>query len=232
MRLPPLTASRAPRGHRHAVALALLAGSGAPLWSTGAAAQDAISADAEFTVADLKVEGLQRIAEGTVFNYLPVAIGDRLTRAKTDEALRALYATGFFRNVELRREGDALVVVVQERPSIESFTIDGNEDGVGNNQNMIAMSDLAKKKIAGGKTLANNYIDQVNDVGNLAQQAKITQQALTVVKDQAVQSRDKISGVNLDDEAAELIRFQQAYQASAKALQVSSQLFDAILQVR
>jgi len=55
---------------------------------------------------------------------------------------------------------------------------------------------------------------------------------LTVVKDQAVQSRDKISGVNLDDEAAELIRFQQAYQASAKALQVSSQLFDAILQVR
>ncbi len=114
----------------------------------------------------------------------------------------------------------------------DSFTIDGNKDGVGNNQNMIALSDLAKKKIAGGKTLANNYIDQVNDVGNLAQQAKITQQALTVVKDQAVQSRDKISGVNLDDEAAELIRFQQAYQASAKALQVSSQLFDAILQVR
>ena len=59
MRLPPLTASRASRGLRHAVALALLAGSGAPLWSTGAAAQDAISADAEFTVADLKVEGLQ-----------------------------------------------------------------------------------------------------------------------------------------------------------------------------
>jgi flagellar hook-associated protein FlgK len=114
----------------------------------------------------------------------------------------------------------------------DSFTLDGNKDGVGNNQNMIAMSDLAKKKIAGGKTLANNYIDQVNDVGNLAQQAKITQQALTVVKDQAVQSRDKISGVNLDDEAAELIRFQQAYQASAKALQVSSQLFDSILQVR
>ncbi|NBX53720.1 MAG: flagellar hook-associated protein FlgK [Betaproteobacteria bacterium] len=114
----------------------------------------------------------------------------------------------------------------------DSFNIDGNEDGVGNNQNMIAMSDLSKRKIASGKTLANNYIDQVNDVGNLAQQAKITQQALTVVKDQAVQSRDKISGVNLDDEAAELIRFQQAYQASAKSLQVSSQLFDAILQVR
>ncbi len=157
MRLPPLTASRAPRGLRHAVALALLAGSGAPLWSTGAAAQDAISADAEFTVADLKVEGLQRIAEGTVFNYLPVAIGDRLTRVKTDEALRALYATGFFRNVELRREGDALVVVVQERPSIESFTIDGNKD--------IKTEDLQKSLrnvgLATGKTFDRSVLEDV-----------------------------------------------------------------------
>ncbi len=157
MRLPPLTASRAPRGLRHAVALALLAGSGAPLWSSGAAAQDAIAADAEFTVADLKVEGLQRIAEGTVFNYLPVAIGDRLTRAKTEEALRALYATGFFRNVELRREGDALVVVVQERPSIESFTIDGNKD--------IKTEDLQKSLrnvgLATGKTFDRSVLEDV-----------------------------------------------------------------------
>ena len=82
MLLSPLTAGRAMRGLRHAVALALLAGAGATAWSTGAAAQDAIAAEAEFTVSDLKVEGLQRIAEGTVFNYLPVAIGDRLNRAR------------------------------------------------------------------------------------------------------------------------------------------------------
>ena len=53
-----------------------------------------------------------------------------------------------------------------------------------------------------------------------------------MVNEQAIQSRDSASGVNLDDEAAELIRFQQAYQASAKAMQISSQLFDAIIQVR
>jgi flagellar hook-associated protein 1 FlgK len=69
-------------------------------------------------------------------------------------------------------------------------------------------------------------------VGNAAQQAKITQQALTVVNDQAKQSRDKVSGVNLDDEAADLIRFQQAYQAAAKSLQISGQLFDSIVQIR
>jgi flagellar hook-associated protein FlgK len=114
----------------------------------------------------------------------------------------------------------------------DTFLIDGNKDGIGNNENMLALADLSKKPIIEGKTLSNTYIDQVNDIGNLAQQAKITQQALTVVNDQAIQSRDKASGVNLDDEAAELIRFQQAYQASAKAMQISSQLFDSIVQLR
>ena len=130
-------------------------------------------------------------------------------------------------------EYHGLSIKLNFSPNIgDSFLIDGNLDGIGNNENMLLMTDLAKKPIIEGKTLSNTYIDQVNDIGNLAQQAKITQQALTVVNEQAIQSRDSASGVNLDDEAAELIRFQQAYQASAKAMQVSSQLFDSILQVR
>ncbi|MEI6718614.1 MAG: flagellar basal body rod C-terminal domain-containing protein, partial [Betaproteobacteria bacterium] len=114
----------------------------------------------------------------------------------------------------------------------DSFQVDGNHDGLGNNINMLDMVDLAKKPVISGKTLANTYIDQINNVGNLAQQATITQQALTVVNDQAVAARDKVSGVNLDEEAASLIRYQQAYQASAKALQISGTLFDAIVQIR
>jgi flagellar hook-associated protein FlgK len=114
----------------------------------------------------------------------------------------------------------------------DSFQVDGNHDGLGNNANMLQMVDLAKKPVIDGKTLANTYIDQINNVGNLAQQATITQQALTVVHDQAVAKRDKVSGVNLDEEAAALIRYQQAYQASAKALQISGQLFDSIVQIR
>lgn len=112
------------------------------------------------------------------------------------------------------------------------FAVDGNFDGLGNNENMLVMADLAKKEVVGNKTFSDAYIDQVNTVGNAAQQAKITQQALTVVNDQAKQARDKVSGVNLDDEAADLIRFQQAYQAAAKSLQVSGQLFDSIVQIR
>ena len=128
---------------------------------------------------------------------------------------------------------EGLAIKFSRAPDVgDVFQVDGNHDGIGNNENMLIMADLAQKKVIGNKTLAESYIDQVNDVGNAAQQAKITQQALTVVNDQAKSARDKVSGVNLDDEAAYLIRFQQAYQAAAKALQVSGQLFDAIVQVR
>lgn len=111
----------------------------------------------EFTVGDIRIEGLQRISEGTVFNYLPVNIGDRLDQRRIEESLRALYATGFFRDVELRREGGTLLVVVQERPSIESFTIEGNKD--------IKTEDLEKSLrnvgLARGKTFNQSTLDEV-----------------------------------------------------------------------
>lgn len=126
-----------------------------------------------------------------------------------------------------------LAIQFSRAPNVgDVFAVDGNHDGLGNNENMLVMADLSKKGVIGNKSFSDSYIDQVNTVGNAAQQAKITQQALTVVNDQAKQSRDKVSGVNLDDEAADLIRFQQAYQAAAKSLQISGQLFDSIVQIR
>jgi flagellar hook-associated protein FlgK len=113
------------------------------------------------------------------------------------------------------------------------FTIDGNKDGTGNNENMLQLVDLeAEPVMGGGKTFASAYIDNVNDLGNIARQATIAQSALKVVYDQAVTARDQVSGVSLDEEAADLVRYQQAYQAAAKILQVASQLFDSVLQVR
>ena len=130
-------------------------------------------------------------------------------------------------------EFNGLQIKLSHSPAVgDSYTVDGNFDGLGNNVNMLDMVDLNKKPTANGKTIANTYIDQINNVGNLAQQAIITQEALTVVHEQAIEARDKVSGVNLDDEAAALIRYQQAYQACAKALQVSGELFDSIVQIR
>ena len=113
------------------------------------------------------------------------------------------------------------------------FVIDGNKDGTGNNENMLQLIDLESEPVmGGGKTFSASYIDNVNDMGNIARQATISQSALQVVYDQALSARDQVSGVSLDEEAADLVRYQQAYQAAAKILQVASQLFDSVLQVR
>ena len=80
-----------------------------------------------FKVANIRVEGLVRITEGTLFNYLPIQPGEVVDEAKLASALRAVYKAGFFRDVEFRRDGDDLVILVDERPAVESFTIAGKE---------------------------------------------------------------------------------------------------------
>ena len=116
----------------------------------------------------------------------------------------------------------------------DQFLIDSNRDGTASNENMLRIIDLEKNRdvLAGGKTIGEAYNDLVSGVGNVSSQAQIAQQALTVVNQQAIETRDKASGVNLDSEAADLIRFQQAYQAAAKTIQIASQLFDSIIQIR
>ncbi|MBL8246143.1 MAG: outer membrane protein assembly factor BamA [Rhodanobacteraceae bacterium] len=87
----------------------------------------ALAAD-DFVISDIRVDGLERISAGTVYTYLPVQKGDRLDRGRAAEALRALYKTGFFKDVRLDRQGDILVVTVVERPAISTITLVGNKD--------------------------------------------------------------------------------------------------------
>ncbi len=115
----------------------------------------------------------------------------------------------------------------------DRFIIDGNYDGSGDNQNLLDLVALQTRGVVGGsngRTISQAYEEQLGKIGNFASQAKIAKEALQVVNEQAIEARDKVSGVSLDTEAADLIRFQQAYQASAKAMQVASELFDSILQ--
>ena len=81
-----------------------------------------------FVVSDIRIDGLSRISAGTVYNYLPVSKGDKLTDADAQRAIRALYQTKFFSDVELDRDGNILVIKVVERPSIAKLTIRGNKD--------------------------------------------------------------------------------------------------------
>ena len=91
----------------------------------GAALPPAYAFD-DFHIQDIRVEGLQRIEVGTVFNYLPVNVGDNLDEARAAEAVRALIKTGFFSDVHLQRVGDALIVVVEERPTVNKVKFTGN----------------------------------------------------------------------------------------------------------
>ena len=87
-----------------------------------------VSAVETFAVSEIRVQGLQRISEGTIFNYLPIEIGDELGDSKSAEIISTLYKTGFFKNIELLRDGSALIVKVLERPSIASISITGNSE--------------------------------------------------------------------------------------------------------
>ena len=80
-----------------------------------------------FTIADIRVEGLQRISEGTVYNYMPLSRGDQLTPSNARLAIRELYRTGFFQDISLDREGNILVVTVRERPAIATVSLAGNK---------------------------------------------------------------------------------------------------------
>ena len=116
----------------------------------------AAQADA-FVVGDIRLEGLQRITAGTVFNYLPIKVGDTVDGTRTAEALRALFGTGFFRDVQLERDGDTLVVSVVERPSIGSIEFSGNEEL----KTEDLLSALEQMGFAQGRVFNQSTFDQV-----------------------------------------------------------------------
>ena len=81
-----------------------------------------------FTVKDIRVEGIQRTEAGTVFSYLPVRVGETFTDEKSVAAIKALYATGFFKDVRLEADGNVLVVLVEERPAISKVEFTGTKE--------------------------------------------------------------------------------------------------------
>lgn len=111
----------------------------------------------DFVVRDMRVEGLQRISEGTVFNYLPINVGDTVDEIRLQEAMRALYSQQLFDDIEMRRDGDTLIIAVKERPSIEDFTIEGNKDI----KTEDLMESLRGVGLARGRTFDRSVLDEV-----------------------------------------------------------------------
>ncbi len=154
---------------RRLLAIALASALAAPAWSQQAvdpqaafapspqAPQPAQTGASSFTVSDIRIDGLQRIGAGTVFTYLPIERGDTVDSTRIGEAIRALYRTGFFEDVQVGRQGDILVVTVTERPAINKLTLTGNKD--------IKTEDLTKGLqdigLAEGETFDRLALDRV-----------------------------------------------------------------------
>ena len=81
-----------------------------------------------FLIEDIRLEGLRRIEAGTVFNYLPLTVGERFSISVSQVAISALFKTGLFKDIRLEREGNDLIVRVSERPAISNISFTGNKE--------------------------------------------------------------------------------------------------------
>lgn len=120
----------------------------------------------------------------------------------------------------------------------DAFTLSFNKSGVSDNRNALALVDLQNKQtvgvdphaaIATGASFTDAYGAVVERVGTLTAQSRLDSDATTAILKQATDNRDSLSGVNLDEEAANLIKFEQYYNASAQVIQVARSLFDTLI---
>lgn len=113
----------------------------------------------------------------------------------------------------------------------DSFTVQRNAGGTGDNRNaLLSASQQSQAVLQNGTVSVNNAVSAlITGIGSQAQQINTAQTAQTAVNTQAVSNQQSVSGVNLDEEAAKLLQWQQAYQAAAKALQIGSTLFQSLL---
>ncbi|MDO9451714.1 MAG: outer membrane protein assembly factor BamA [Stagnimonas sp.] len=110
-----------------------------------------------FTVGDIEAQGLQRLDQGTVLTYLPLTTGDELNDLTERQAIKALYASGLFQDVQLLRDGDTLIIRVVERPQIAEFEIEGNEK-IGGDDLKKSLTDVG---LTAGETYKRALLDQV-----------------------------------------------------------------------
>ncbi|HXF08704.1 MAG TPA: flagellar hook-associated protein FlgK [Candidatus Acidoferrales bacterium] len=114
----------------------------------------------------------------------------------------------------------------------DQFTVEANSGGVGNNHNALALAGLQSQGLldSGSATYGQHYDSLVVEVANRSRQANLGRDTQRLLADQARAARESVSGVNLDEEAAQMLRFQQAYQAAAQVIATADNLFQTLLE--
>ena len=144
-----------------------------------------INAFDEFLVSDIRIVGLQRVSTGSIFNVIPISVGDRIDQRKSNDIVRSLFATEQFDNIQIGKEGNTLIITVEERPSISAIELSGNKalkteqlleslDGVGIKEGEVykrstlekVKSELVRSYSANGRYGATVEIEEINKPRN------------------------------------------------------------------
>lgn len=164
-----------------------------------------------FVVKDIRVEGAQRVEAGTVFNYLPIRVGESVDDQRVSQALKALYATGFFKDVRIEADGDVLVVIVEERPAIARITISGNREFT----NDVLLKGLKDAGISESRTYDRSVLDKVEQE---IKQLYLTKSfyAVTVRTTASPLERNRVA-INIEIEEGTVARIRQVSILGASA---------------
>jgi outer membrane protein insertion porin family len=144
-----------------------------------------LNAFEEFLVSDIRIIGLQRVSTGSIFNVIPISVGDKFNTRKSSDITKSLFATEQFDNIQIAKDGNTLIISVVERPSISSIEITGNKaikteqlleslDGVGIKEGEVyrrstiqkVKSELIRSYASNGRYGADVYIDEVKKPRN------------------------------------------------------------------
>lgn len=170
---------------------------------------------------------------GTPPDIAPSITGPGVTQRSPD-----VFTPGQTNELAIEIDGRSFTFTVSGRPQNgDTFTIGFNNNGVSDNRNALKMVEIQTKQAIGadpsvpgsGKSLTDGYGELVERVGTLTAQARMDSDATGAILKQATDNRDSLSAVNLDEEAANLIKFEQYYNASAQIIQVARTMFDTLI---
>lgn len=173
----------------------------------------------------------------STLSFVGVTPGQTITYkvpgATAEVAMVAPATIPYSQGMAIAVSGMSFVMTGQPNNS-DTFTLNRNTAATSDGRNALALGKLqTQNTVAGGSaTFQTAYAEMVANNGIKTRELKVTGEAQQAVLDQAQASRDSLSGVNLDEEAANMLKFQQAYQASAKLLEIGKTLFDTIIQIR
>lgn len=172
-----------------------------------------------------------------VFNNPPTSykvrgVGTEPAKANSDDAPTEPQDIPYVAGQDISYNG--WTVKISGSPAAgDVFAIGANTAATADGRNALHLASLqVANTLAGGTTSYQGaYSQLVGDIGNKTRELEVTSKAQTSMVEQTVQSQQKLSGVNMDEEAANLLRYQRAYQASGKALQISNTMFDTVLDI-